>query len=155
MPGLTLCRKNYFSRGPNTNKFGLRIAFLPRKSGTSLIGTLDVPEKEARYTTMNIDLTPRERLMILALQNSPEPMTLLQLMQRTGFKSTQPFRVSLRYLVGTGDLKESVNGDGEAVYSCSPEQPAVLPSTRKVVQKAVITPVMKVKPQRREATAAC
>ncbi len=101
--------------------------------------------------------------MILALQQSADPLTLLQLMQRTGFKSTQPFRVSLRYLVGTGDLQEGLNVDGEAVYSCSPVHPPVhnvhktgqnVHQSLHGVQKTVVNASKtKVRPGRRQAVA--
>ncbi len=75
---------------------------------------------------MKKDLTPRERLTILVLRQSARPLSLLEIMQATQFKSTQPFRVSLRYLVTTGELVETNDENGQAVYACTPSKLAAL-----------------------------
>ena len=67
-------------------------------------------------------LTPRERMTVMALRHTQEPLSLSQLMHETGFKSSQAFKTSLRFLATAGILVRSKNSTGEPVYACTPKK---------------------------------
>ncbi len=67
-------------------------------------------------------LTPRERMIILALKHANTSLSLNQLMHETGFKSPQAFKISLRFLVTAGIVNESENASGEPVYGSAPKK---------------------------------
>ena len=66
------------------------------------------------------DLTPRERSTLLVLKHSPEPLSIRQLCERTGYQSPQPFRASLRFLEAEKVITSSMDAKGEEVYSLVP-----------------------------------
>ena len=66
------------------------------------------------------DLTPRERSTLLVLKHSPEPLSIRQLCERTGYESPQPFRASLRFLEAERVITSLMDVKGEEVYSLVP-----------------------------------
>ena len=66
------------------------------------------------------DLTPRERSTLLVLKHSPEPLSIRQLCERTGYQSPQPFRASLRFLEAEKVITSSIDAKGEEMYSLVP-----------------------------------
>ena len=68
------------------------------------------------------DLTPLERSTLLVLRHAEEPLTLEGIQIATGYKSAQPFRVSLRFLEAEKVIVATVNGKGEPVYAICPER---------------------------------
>jgi hypothetical protein len=63
------------------------------------------------------DLTPRERSTLLVLKHSPEPLSIRQLCEKTGYQSPQPFRASLRFLESERVITSSTDARGQEVYS--------------------------------------
>jgi predicted transcriptional regulator len=66
------------------------------------------------------DLTPRERSTVLVLKHSPEPLSIRQLCEKTGYQSPQSFRASLRFLEAEKVITSSMDAKGEEVNSLVP-----------------------------------
>jgi hypothetical protein len=73
--------------------------------------------------------TPRERMVIMALQHANEPITLAALAARAQYKAGYPLRTLVRTLIRAGVVVQQNNPstiakDDDFLYTLTPKPPA-------------------------------
>ena len=81
--------------------------------------------KRSHFQTVShklLPLTPRETAMLLLLRHATGPLTLEAIRNASGYRSTQPFRTSARFLEAEKEIVSTTNDKGETVYKPHPKE---------------------------------